>query len=177
MAVPIYLPAHMVLTPGILPDLCARHARLAARQRKMTFSSRPPRWIYIFALLGVVPLLIAALVVRKTLVAPSWSFCDECLARRRKLGFSALGVIAVVAATGFVDDTLFAVGLAIGCLVVPVLFGLRSWSALAAADVTREGQALRLRKPGPGYVDHLPPPPPSGPIAPQYGPTAVPRSF
>lgn len=177
MAAPIYLPAHMVVTRGVLPDVCPRHARLAARQRKMTFSSPPPLWVYLFLFLGVLPLLIAYLIVRKTLVAPSWSFCDLCLARRKKLGVTAVGVLAAIVAAGFVGDSVFGLGLLVGAPTLLVLLSLRSWGVLAAADVTREGHALRLRKPDPDYVDHLPQSPSAGPVVPQYGTTTAPRTF
>lgn len=184
MSAPIYLPARMVVTPGGLPDICPRHGRIAVRQRKVTFASRPPLWAYLFLFLGFVPLLIVALVVRKTLTAPNWSFCDECLARRRSR-LIAMGVTAAVMALSLLSARLPVVpvlGIGIGIVVLVVLGFSRGWVAIAAADVTRDGQALIVRKPAPGYVNHLPPPPGGvapqhGSVPPQFGSTPAPRAF
>jgi hypothetical protein len=178
MPTPIYLPAGMVLTPGALPDLCPRHGRLAARQRKVTFVSRPPLWVYLFLLGGVLPMLIAYMVVRKTLSPPVWSFCDVCLARRRSL-LIAMGVCLVAMATSLVSQSgpFIVITWAIGIVALLVLGAARGWVTIAAADVTRDGQALIVRKPDPGYVHHLPQPAPPGTLAPRPPSAPVPRTF
>jgi hypothetical protein len=178
MPTPIYLPATMVLTPGALPDLCPRHGRLAARQRMVTFTSRPPLWVYLFLFGGVLPMLIAYMITRKTLSAPAWSFCDVCLARRRSL-LIAIGVSLAAMATSLVSQSgvVIVITWAIGIVTMLVLGSARGWVTLAAADVTRDGQALIVRKPDPGYVHHLPQPTPSGASGPRPQSTPGPRAF
>jgi hypothetical protein len=175
---PIYLPATMVLTPGALPDLCPRHGRLAARQRMVTFASRPPLWVYLLLCGGVLPMLIAYMVVRKTLSAPVWSFCDVCLGRRRSL-LIAMGVCLVVMATSLVSRSgpFIVITWAIGILALLVLGSSRGWVTIAAADVTRDGQALIVRKPDPGYVHQLPQPNSPRPLAPGHQSAPFPRTF
>jgi hypothetical protein len=167
MSQPVYLPAHMVTVGGALPHICARHGRPGTRQKKVRFVSRPPLWVYLFLVTGFLIPAIIATALRKTLKAPSWSFCDRCLARRRSLLIAMAGVLTVMVISLIIpNDGIVVLGWLVGLIPLIILGIARSWGVIAAAEVTRDGLALRLRKPDEGYVLHLPAVPPPAPVQP-----------
>jgi hypothetical protein len=166
---PLYLPAQMAVSGAALPDLCQRHGQPAFKRVKARFVSPLPAWTYLLLLAGFLPFVIVAEVTRKRIDALAWPVCLSCQQVRRRnlavagglavamLGALFLGSAVVV----LVAETALFVGLVI------VLSRLQ-WNVIAAADVTGDGIALRLRQPFSGYERALPPPPtpgqPLGPI-------------
>lgn len=173
----LYLPAAMVTAGGGIPAVCSRHGDPAVRGRRVQFISRPPGWSYVLLVAGVLPFMLVATAMRKTLVAPRWPFCASCNNRIRR---SRLGALALIlAAVGSVvagitlsgqDSLLAAVGLALfTILFVAGLIVLVSSdpTRVARGVVSRDGYALRLREVAPVFVAALPSRPPlAGPPMP-----------
>ena len=171
-----FLPAHMVVTGVGVPSVCSRHGEPVAKRRKTTFQSRPPPWSYLLILVGVLVFVIVAAVLRKQLAASGWPFCARCVDERRNrlLAGAALMLSAVLATTvAVVLANDISAWLALFSLVAALaglfFFAAAAPAALARAEVTQDGTALKLRRVSPGFVASLPavPPPPPG-----WGPSA-----
>jgi hypothetical protein len=160
---PLFLPAQMAASGAALPDLCQRHGRPAVKRVKARFVSPLPVWTYLLLLAGFLPFVIVAEVTRKRIDSLAWPVCASCLQVRRR-NLAVAGVLAVA-----MFGALF-LGSAVAVLVVEaalfvglvVVLSRLQWNVIAAADVTRDGIALRLRQPFSGYERALPPPPTSG---------------
>jgi hypothetical protein len=84
----VKLPAAWAAAGGQhLPRVCARHGEPAVLGRKVALLSKPAPWTYLLLLAGVLPYAIAVMATRKTVNAPAWPWCPQCVAdRKRKLG-------------------------------------------------------------------------------------------
>ena len=91
------LPASWVAAGYGVPQVCSRHGELAVEGAKTRIHSKPPGWAYILLALGALAFLIAVYSTRKTVVSPSWPFCDRCkVLRTRLLVAGVLGIAAGV---------------------------------------------------------------------------------
>jgi hypothetical protein len=167
-----------MVTSGVgVPPLCPRHGEAAAIRRRTVFVSRPPGWVYLLLLLCVVPFVVVAVAMRRTLVAAGWPFCARCRRRRRRLYLIAAGLfllgMAVIISSGPIARGRSPWW---GLLVVPgdliATFGpmialfLSPPAVIARGHVTRDGRFLQLRKAAPAFVAALPAVPPPPPPAP-----------
>ena len=129
--------------------------------------SRPPAWTYALMLLGGLG-IYAFLVLRKTVIAAAWPFCDACRTARRKqlwigLGTMALGVlvITVLLASSARGD---AAWLTIVAGMLIVMGGLHyitmrfNWRRQSAAQVTKDGSAVLVHEPSPQFAAQIPAP-------------------
>lgn len=156
---PVYLPAAMVVTPGALPPICQRHLRPAIAHKSITFYSRPPWWVYLFLPFGPVLVVLLDASIRKSLTSPTWAVCQGCRERRRTLLLRAVGALLIPVLVTIVGapDVVWVVGCCVGVIAVAINLLGRQYVHLAAAEVTRDASALKLRKPSPDYVHALPP--------------------
>ncbi|MDQ6873569.1 MAG: hypothetical protein M3042_00690 [Actinomycetota bacterium] len=178
----VFLPAHMVASGAGVPALCTRHGQPMTYRRRAAFQSRPPGWTYVLILAGALLFVIINTVLRKTLVAAGWPFCDRCrseVSQRRRIGAGLMlaGVVLFVGVLSVVDSSSPWVGLAIvGGVVLLicgiVVAGLGAAARVAGGEVSQDGHRLRLRRVAPEFVAGLPavPPAPMLPPAPVWGP-------
>jgi hypothetical protein len=132
--------------------VCSRHGNPAATYRKGQFNSRPPVWAYPLVVFGAVIFLVVVLATRKSVSAPRWPFCPACAKQRRTLLSSGLGMVGaavlffllgIVIASNSSDGGAgpLLIFLALLLLIVgAVVAGLGGWSAIAGAQVSRDGQ-------------------------------------
>jgi hypothetical protein len=147
---------------GQVPPVCARHGQPAVMTRKLRLISKPPTWAAFLIILGALPYLIAVLATRKTVNAPQWPFCDRCKSERTR----TLGIGVGVVGLGFL---LFVIGIAttdsdsaVGPLLllagflglmVGLIVAVRSgWVVQSRAMVSRDGNAVTVRKPAEAFV-------------------------
>ena len=150
------IPVGWVATGQGVPDVCARHGEPAVERRKVSISSRPPGWSYFLIFVGVLLFVIVTLVLRKTVVAPNWPFCERCKELRSRwirtglgllggavavlVGSTAIGVAAInddaVSAPFLIIGNLLFLG---GLIAGVVVLAQSSWRAVAAAVVSPDG--------------------------------------
>jgi hypothetical protein len=147
----VQIPSAQVTAARHLPQVCARHGRLADRVKPLRFASRPPVWTYALIPLGLLFFVIAVVVVRKDVWAPRWPWCSRCgtlrvvrLVAGLTLFAGAFAVLPSVAdrrESGFIIVTA-ALVLALG--LGATLFARSFASAIAGAHVSRDSQWVRV---------------------------------
>jgi hypothetical protein len=148
-------------TTGWLPPICPKHGVRADRVITRKFSTPTPAWVFLFLLLGVLPLIIAAACVRKSDVV-TMPGCHECdVAGRTRLqirwGTGIAALVAFVAACVTASPWLFLVAFVV---VVAWLLALSSTlNSLGAVTGTLDGPWLRLKGVHPAFVAALRPNP------------------
>jgi len=75
--------AAAAIAAGIAPEVCVPHRR-GGGTVAVTFSSKPPPWVYLTAVVGLIWPIIIIAILRKTVTAPAWPVCDECTGGRRR---------------------------------------------------------------------------------------------
>ena len=50
----------------------------------MKFSSKTPSWVYLTLVVGLIWPVIISAILRKTVTAPAWPVCDQCVNERRR---------------------------------------------------------------------------------------------
>ncbi len=157
VSVEVRIPSTFVSTNWGTPTVCARHGEPTAESKQMQFSSPPPGWTYALLLLGVLPFVIAVVVLRKTVGAPAWPFCAHCVQGRKKrltigLGTVAAGVVSFALALVMPNDQVTAAGVLLLLGIVLVLTGYiiamrgANRTLIAGGRVTQDGQLVEFRK-------------------------------
>jgi hypothetical protein len=163
--VPAYVPAAVVATGNGMPACCTKHGQLRTLAKKLQLISRPPGWSYALLLLGALPFLIVTMIMRKTVTAPAWPFCDDCVSARKKgvgigLGVIALGLLSFAVPVAVAPDSsasgLFVL-LAFVLLFAGLIVAARSgWRFQSGAEVSADGTYVQVRKAHPNFAQFSP---------------------
>ncbi len=133
----------------------------------MIFVSRPPGWVYLLLLPGVLHFVVVASATRKTLYAAGWPLCSRCRRRQRRLWLTAAALflfgMAIMLASGSLAPgrdpswgLLVIPGDLLGTFGPMVALFRRPPAVVARSQVTQGGQSLRLRKVAPAFAAALP---------------------
>src|SRR4051812_38274526 len=87
------VPAPWITASGWSPSVCARHGRPPQSRTTVRFISKAPGWAFPLILLGAIVYLIVLSIVRKTVVASNWPYCEQCRALRRQRLLTGLGLL------------------------------------------------------------------------------------
>lgn len=153
-----------------LPRLCVRHGNLVSEGIDVDLQSRP-RHDKTPTYGGVLALTVRTvdhLDKIQRVSVQGWPFCPDCLRRRRLIRttagimlFGGLMLVAIAAAIRFGIDSrepllivpfLLGVGAAIGSGFV---FGQSSWSHIAGARVTDDGNTVTFSSPHARVIEEL----------------------
>jgi hypothetical protein len=161
--------------------VCSRHGNPGVRTQRTRFVSRPPGWAYLLLLVGALPFIIVALVLRKTADVRGWPICNDCRARRRTMLLAGFGTLAgsvvmfvasISALSTPTDSTtggevttssssasaaaVFLVFGAILLFVVGLLIAVQGGAVpLAGGMVTQDGGWIEFRKPAPAFAEQV----------------------
>jgi len=162
----VTIPAHWV-AGGYATRVCSRHGASASLAAEISLESSPAPWSWALLPLGGFAFLLVRMVTRKVVLARRWVFCDRCRSLRRARLLTGWGVLAVTACgvavvigeasrsaqepTAFGGGaTQFAALLLAGIVGWMALLTSR-WPVIARARVSRDGQAIQVRKPASAF--------------------------
>jgi hypothetical protein len=148
----IRIPAARVAA-GHLPQVCPKHGHATTETKSVKIISKPPAWTAVLIILGVLPYLIVVMLLRKTVPAPAWPWCEECSAERKtrfSIGFGTLALallvlVGAVAADNDLTAPLFLVGML--ALIVGIVFAGRGGTLpITGAFASKDGQYVEVPK-------------------------------
>jgi hypothetical protein len=163
------IPAAVVASGNGMPGCCAKHGQPVALTKKLQLISRPPTWTYVLVLAGALPWLIVVMMLRKTVVAPAWPFCADCVGGRTKqlgigLGVLALGVVSFIVPMAVMPDSgAGALLVLLGLVLITTGFILAvraGWRFQSRAEASKDGLAVLVRDANPQFVQQIPAPQP-----------------
>ncbi|HEV7825954.1 MAG TPA: hypothetical protein VGP02_13720 [Mycobacteriales bacterium] len=151
------LPASWVAAGYGVPGCCVRHGEPGTHPRKTRLISRPPGWTYALLLAGALPFFVAVMALRKEVTSPAWPFCARCVALRKTLLSSGLGILGLalvafvlgiaVSAPGRDAAVALLVLLSAALVIAGIVVTTRSAAPLLARSVVSEdGQWVLARK-------------------------------
>ncbi|GAA1040444.1 hypothetical protein GCM10009557_61790 [Virgisporangium ochraceum] len=147
----VRIPSAQVTAARDLPRVCARHGRPADQLKSLRFSSRPPAWTYALIPLGLLFFLIAIVVMRNDVWAPSWPWCDRCgrlrvvrLLTGLALFAGALAVLPSVADRRETAATVVTAVVVLALALAAVLLARSYATAIVGAHVTRDSRWVRI---------------------------------
>jgi hypothetical protein len=157
------IPAQWVAAGQGVPDVCARHGQLAVQRRPVRLISRPPVWALPLIVFGVLVYALVALAVRKTVIAPAWPFCAQCLGARRRqrriglvlLGLTTLSALGAIVLVGPLHNDAGGLGFLLALLLMLAaifVFGSNNWVLASRARVSRDGNSVQVK--GCAAFDH-----------------------
>ena len=151
----IRIPAGRVAA-GQLPQVCAKHGHAAIATKSVKIISKPPAWAAVLIILGLLPYLIVVMLLRKTVPAPAWPWCEECASERKtrfSVGFGALGlgVLLFIGAFASGDSNSSLAGLlglaGVVALLVGIVFAARGGTLpITGAFASKDGQFVEIPK-------------------------------
>jgi len=148
----IQIPAAQVAA-GHLPQVCAKHGQPATGTKSVKIISKPPAWAAVLIIVGVLPYLIVVMLLRKTVPAPAWPWCEQCTAERKtrlSVGFGvlALGLLLFAGAVALNNDTSALLGL-VGfvALLAGIIVAARGATLpITGAFASKDGQFVEVPK-------------------------------
>src|SRR3954469_10749439 len=149
----IQIPAGQVAA-GQLPHVCPRHGEPAIEMKKIRLISKPPPWAAFLIILGGIVYLIVVMVLRKTVQAAAWPWCEQCKASRSRslrIGLGVLGlallliIIGVATINNDAGPMLFLVGL-VALIVGLVSTARAAYQPVAGAFVSQDGAYVEVPK-------------------------------
>ncbi|MBB5866905.1 hypothetical protein F4553_000284 [Allocatelliglobosispora scoriae] len=157
----VRIPAHRVVAENGLPDVCAAHGNPATVRMETRIESSPPGWVWATLPLGLLVFFILRAALRRSVTAPSWGFCRDCLVTRRNrlvTGLALLvgGVASGIAIVAFAEATSRFGWLGLVCLLLViagyVVLRISAGEVVARASVTRDGEFVEVRHPAPAFA-------------------------
>ncbi len=150
------IPAQWVAAGHGVPDVCARHGEPAVRRQRVQLISRAPGWALPLIVFGLLIYALVVFAVRKSVVAPAWPFCAQCLdARRRRrrtglvlLGMAALSTLGAVVLIGPLHNDAGGSGFLLALLLIlaaVIVFGTGSWAYTSRARVSQDGYSVQVK--------------------------------
>ncbi|WP_344615606.1 hypothetical protein [Dactylosporangium salmoneum] len=156
----IQIPAQQVAA-GHMPHVCPRHGEPAIEMKKMRLISKPPKWAPPLILLGGIVYAIVVMMVRKTVQAAAWPWCEQCKASRARmlgigLGVLGLGVllfiVGVALASGDSSGAPLLIFAGFMGLLIGLIVALRGGGqAVAGAFVSQDGNFVEVPKSDPRF--------------------------
>jgi hypothetical protein len=157
----VRIPAPWAVTGHGVPNMCVAHGQPTADRIVVRIYSRPPFWLYLLVPLGgVILAVIVWYAIRRTMVAV-WPYCPSCRVLRIRnvvlavmLGVAGgLGVPFAVTAYDGSGLVVFLLAASALCLLVGLGYaGRSSTTAIAGAELSRDGQWVLVRRPPPAFA-------------------------
>jgi len=152
------------ITGGVWsPNVCARHGRPPQSRTTARFISKAPGWAFPLILLGAIVYLIVVSIVRKTVIAANWPYCELCRSVRRQrlfAGFGLLvgGLLLFFVGAGVAADSAqsaagpLAVVVGLVAFVIGIVVALRSGpGVIAGGVVSADGAWVQFARSDPAF--------------------------
>ena len=143
-------------------SLPTRHGEPAVLHKPVKFISKPPGWAWALIVAGALPYLIAVMLLRKEVYAPSWPFCARCQQMHKKRTLIGAGLFlplillfAVAFAAPDAGGTAaawFGFVAVIACVVGIGVLARGSYRLLPQGFVARDGKAVGFPKAHPAFM-------------------------